>query len=96
MSEPDLTDDWMNPRTHSWGSTLPEKRGVKYVIQRERRVIVSGPSGSISRWDQWAEYDTAEDRDLALEKLRQSHPVWHLRARERNYDLERLGIYPEA
>ena len=85
--KPDMTDDWMNPRPSSWSGSIRSPRPddpTEYLIERERRIICFGSPGSITKWDYWSKYDTPELRDAALKRLREQHPAWHLRARDRH------------
>lgn len=82
-----MTDDWMNPH-------LRQQTGIEHTIERCRREITFGTPGYIDRWQWWSSHDSAKERDAALQELHQEHPDWHLRARDRNHDMERLGIFP--
>jgi hypothetical protein len=73
------------------GST-EDRQKIRYLIEREKRVICFGSPGSITQWDYWASYDTPEERDKALADLRKRHPVWHLRARDRDPWSERFRV----
>lgn len=90
----DMTDDWMNPPLHSSSSFIyksPTKDDpMEYLIERQRRLITFGDP--LYRWDYWAKYDTAEARDAALARLREEHPVWHLRGRDRHPYWEQFGM----
>lgn len=90
--KPDLTDDWMNPPTHSSFTYHEPQPGdpIEYLIERERRIICFGNPGSIKRWDFWSKYDTVEERDVAFARLREHHPRWHLRARDRDPYWDRI------
>lgn len=82
MTEDD--DDWMCPRTsHSW-SRPQRPDGVVYLIQRKRRIPVSGNVAFIEQWDEWAEFPTREERDAELQHLRAT-TSWHLRGRQAHY-----------
>lgn len=95
----DMTDDWMNPS--SSGVTIgwkgePAENKDEFIIERARRLICFGNPGSIVTWEQWSfSYDTAAERDAALEKLSAEHPMWSLRARTRNRWKERHGIFDD-
>ena len=92
--KPDMTDDWMNPKP-SAGYTYREPQPgdpTEYLIEREKRIPVFGNPGSITRWEYWSKHDTKEARDEELKRLRKSHPMWHLRARDRNPWMERVRV----
>lgn len=83
----DMTDDWMNPVPHAYTCIhdIPKPGDpIEYRIERERRVICFGNPGSYTQWDFWASFDSAEKRDAELARLRKHHPIWHLRARDRD------------
>jgi hypothetical protein len=90
--EPDMTDDWMNPpRSSSYTYREPRPDDpMEYLIEREKRVPVFGNPGSITKWEYWSKHDTKEERDAELKKLRERHPMWHLRARDRHPWMERI------
>lgn len=74
-------DDWMNPRTSvSWsmGDVGKERRENPWIIQRCRRVPVTGTVASIEEWSFWSSFPTRADRDAALRRLR-SEQGWKLR-----------------
>ena len=80
-----MTDDsWMNPQTSFSTFNHPPKDGLFFVIERKRRVPVSGNVAFLEQWDTWSEFDTKEARDAALEKLR-ADTSWHVRGRQRVY-----------
>jgi hypothetical protein len=91
--DPDYTDDWMNPHraTHYVYKEPQPSDPVRYLIEREKRVICFGNPGSITKWEYWAKYDTEEARDAALKRLHEEHPMWHLRARNEHPYWDRLG-----
>ena len=96
-SDPDWTDDWMNPpRSHHYGSkqTPVKPSTVEYLIERCQRRICFGSPGYIDSWQFWSKHDTAEKRDEELEQLHKQYPAWHLRARDRRPWFEQNGIYP--
>lgn len=74
----DYTDDWMNPQ-RSASFAVSKRQYPRYLIEREKLVPVFGPGGSITQWDYWVSFDTAEKRDAELKRLRGQHPMWHLR-----------------
>lgn len=86
-------DDWMNPQTaSSFAHRAPHPDDPKeYLIERERRIICFGNPGSITRWDYWAKYDTAEERDGALQRIHQQHPSWHVRKRDSHPYYDKFG-----
>ena len=88
---PDMTDDWMNPPTSVSWAQKPPINAMRYFIQRQRAITVSGNVSAIYQWDVWSEHDTAEERDAALERLRAEHPAWRLRAKQWN---PAMPIYP--
>lgn len=82
------TDDWMNPVSFSdyvYKEPKPSDP-VQYLIERKRRVITFGDP--LYQWDFWTICNTAEERDTKLQKLREEHPNWQLRARDHNPWLE--------
>lgn len=92
----DMTDDWMNPSMSGGTSWSPPKAENKdeFIIERARKQICFGNPGYIVEWDQWGiSYDTAAERDAAINKLSEEHPMWHLRARTRNRWKEQRGIF---
>lgn len=92
--KPDYSDDWMNPRPSS-GYTYREPQAgdpKEYLIEREKSVPVFGNPGYITQWDYWAKYDDPEERNKELARLREAHPMWHLRARDRDPYMERLRV----
>jgi hypothetical protein len=92
VEEPDMTDDWMNPsRSTSYTHREPQFGDpTEYLIEREKRRITFGSPGSITNWEYWDKFDTAESRDAALARLVERHPMWHLRARDRNPWMEKV------
>lgn len=87
---PDMTDDWMSPKTSELYTHRTPQRGdpVRYLIERQRRIPTFGDP--IHQWDQWSSHDTAEKRDAELSKLRKEHPVWRLRARDHDPYMEEV------
>lgn len=84
MMSDKIKDDWMEPRTSiSWESP-PPKNGTFYQIQRKRRIPVTGNVAFLERWDVYAEYESKDERDKKLARLRET-TEWHLRARTVNY-----------
>lgn len=92
----DYTDDWMNPKptgTSSFTYRAPQSGDpIEYLIERQKRTPVFGNPGSITSWEYWSKYDTAEKRDEVLVRLRIDHPIWQLRARDRDPYAERLRV----
>lgn len=80
-----MADDWMHPRTSYSFTSPPPKNGQFFQIQRKRATPVSGNVAYIYNWDVWQEYESKEERDKELARLRQTHPEWHLRGRRANY-----------
>lgn len=68
------------------------KNAVMFFIQRKRAIPVTGNVSHITQWDVWSEHDTEEDRDAALKKLREEHPMWRLRARQWNPYFASIGL----
>jgi hypothetical protein len=92
----DMTDDWMNPKPMTWETPKVDDKD-EFLIERARKVVCFGNPGYIIEWDFWSKHDTKAERDAALVKLSEEHPMWHLRARDRNPWLEQHGIYrPES
>jgi hypothetical protein len=89
----DRDDDWMIPwnrqsvgHSTNYAKELRLKR--PFLIQREKVIMCTWVGdGPPRQWDLWASFETKEERDAALAKLRQDHPAWHLRARH----LDSLG-----
>lgn len=82
-------DDWMNPQRHGgWSmADLSKSRQERpFVIQRCRRIPVSGNVSSIEQWNFWSDYATKDERDEALRKLRAEHS-WKLRPASYRFDV---------
>ena len=83
---PDLTDDWMNPpASRSWSSASidADRRKKPFLIQRQRVIQCTWVGDEPpTQWDEWGRFETREERDAALRRLREEHPLWRLRARE--------------
>ncbi|TXH45661.1 MAG: hypothetical protein E6Q97_31420 [Desulfurellales bacterium] len=74
-------DDWMNPHARKSRSMADVKQGRRerpFVIQRCRRVPVSGNVAYIEEWAFWSSHATQIERDEELRKLRSAHS-WTLR-----------------
>lgn len=94
LKDVDMTDTWMNPDMGSFTVSSPVyENKTEYFIERCRRQICYGNPGYIDEWATWSVYDTAKERDEELKKLHVKHPMWHLRARDRNRYLESRGIF---
>lgn len=79
-----IEDSWMNPHTSISYTTPPPKNGTFYVIERKKRVPVSGNVAFLERWGTWEEYKSKEDRDAELARLRET-TSWVLRGRVYSY-----------
>lgn len=90
-----IKDDWMNPQTSHVYSPQKRADGEVWLIQREKRKIVFGPSGSICQWEAWAEFATKDERDLELARLHKT-TQWSLRGRRGYYRNGELHIYEPA
>jgi hypothetical protein len=78
-------DDWMNPQDTSYiYEKKPRKDGTVYLIERKKRIPVTGNVAFIEQWDTWCEFDSKDERDEELAKLRKS-TSWHLRGRSLTY-----------
>lgn len=78
-------DDWMNPQNKTWyKNERPPKNGTYYVIERKRRIPVTGNVAFLERWETWAEFDSKAKRDVELKRLREE-TSWILRGRQRTY-----------
>lgn len=86
----DMTDDWMNPKPMQAYVSEAPKNEMEYLIERERRIICFGNPGSITQWEVWDKYTVKKERDKALQRLSKEHPMWHLRARDRNPYMEQI------
>lgn len=74
MTKPDMTDDWMNPPKREQLS-ITQRSYPRYLIQRQRRLdYFPFKEGAL-----WRSFDTRDERDAELAKLRTEHPVWLLR-----------------
>lgn len=75
-------DTWMNPKSVEW--IYDEKRerdrarNMPWLIERCRRVPVTGNVAFIEQWDVWSRHATRDERDVELRKLRNDHS-WTLR-----------------
>ncbi len=91
MSDIDYTDDWMNPKaSHVWAPRKPEDKMV-YAILRAKKTIVFGDPGHIIEWEEWSKFDTAEERNAELDKLKEKHPLWRLKERDYNPYVESIS-----
>lgn len=81
-SEPDDGDDWWDSPAKVW--SLPAAcKHTRYIIERARRVPCSGDPGFIVEWQQYMlDFETKDERNAALLKLNEEHPMWRLRARD--------------
>lgn len=79
-----MEDDWMNPEQAYSANLRPRKDGTFYLIERKRRIPVTGNVGYLERWDQWAEFDNKDERDEALANLRET-TQWVLRGSRATY-----------
>lgn len=78
-------DDWMHPNRSIAFTMPPPKNGTFHQIQRKRAIPVTGNVSHIYSWDVYREFETKDERDAELAKLRKDHPSWHLRARSLTY-----------
>jgi len=93
--KPDMTDDWMDPQPRTFSFSEPKiENKTEYLIERARRIPVTGNVSSLVQWATWSVHETKRERDAELKRLSKAHPKWHLRARDRNRWLERHGIFP--
>lgn len=74
----DDEDTWMNPQPVSWVYKAPDYSKEPYLIERCRRLPVTGNVSFIEQWDVWSRHATKTDRDAELAKLRKEHR-WKLR-----------------
>ena len=79
-----MSDDWMYPQSTVTFTPAPPKDGTFYVIERKRRIPVSGSVSHIERWDTWAQFTDKKERDGELSRLRETTD-WHLRGRVRTF-----------
>ncbi len=80
---PDMTDDWMNPRTSTSWQAGSEETSRPFLIQREATIPCTFVGKPPTEWRTYSSHRTREERDTELTRLREGHPAWHLRpARE--------------
>ncbi len=84
MNKIDDEDTWMNPRRSVVYKSPPPKNGHYFVIERKKRIPVSGNVAFIERWESWQEFDAKEKRDDELKRLRET-TSWVLRGRSYYY-----------
>lgn len=92
----DMTDDWMNPQRGFFGSQTfkleEDINRVDYLIERAYAQPVFGPAGSITQWRTWSSHKTTTERDTAIKKLSDEHPMWILRHRDAHPYYEQRGL----
>ncbi len=74
----DDEDTWMNPKSVSWAYDKKRERDMPWLIERCRRVPVTGNVAFVQEWDVWSRHATRDERDGELRKLRANHS-WVLR-----------------
>ena len=71
-------DDWLHPKmTSSMYISPPPKE--EWLIQRERTLVCTWVGdGPPRKWALWRAFDSSEERDAELKRLRET-TSWHLR-----------------
>jgi len=72
-------DDWMHPQRSSTTWTASKRDKPEFLIERQKVVICSFVGGGPpTEWKTWASFDTRDERDSELKRLRKT-TSWSLR-----------------